>query len=290
MPLWNNNDRETSKPSWLTEEQKRLCFRTNRGWEIPLMGFGLSASENLFGATAQGQTSYPYTYKHPGIPFPTELLVAVPFDASPTGVTNPNLAGFAYGEVRGASAWDRWGKTAGASAASSGLTFDFNYTPYFTFPFGSITGTTLQLTKGVTAYIPLIAGDANVIDLHRNFRFTITGTTGSSSGVRWTTPGANNTGLTDGDLPSGWFTQPTTLIGAAATGHYDRVTNTALPLNPWGGLGGITQGACVLVIGITSGGPTGVTFGFTAFVNDGHTGPGGAPSLTGYLGFNVIFN
>lgn len=299
MALWNSNDKEHAKPSWLTEEQKRLCFRTNRGWEIPLAGFaGISGAENLGGSTANGATSTPWLYRAAGLPFPTELLVALPFDASPTGVTNSALAGGVFGERRGASAWDRWGKTGGAfrvdSLGVTGVTFDPNYTPYFTWMFGGPTGNapvntgTITLTRGVTAYIPLIAADANVIDLHRNFIFTITGTTGSSAGVRWSALGANGVGLTFGDVPTGFFDQPTTLTGGAATGNYDRASNAALPLNPWGGLGGFTQGLCVLAIGVTALGPTG-PFGFTATVNDGHTGPGGAPSLTGTLGFSVLF-
>jgi len=37
MPLWNNNDREESKPSNLNKTAKRLIVRTVRGWELPLM-------------------------------------------------------------------------------------------------------------------------------------------------------------------------------------------------------------------------------------------------------------
>ena len=36
MGFWNNNDREESKPVWLTAAQKRFCVRTNRGWETPV--------------------------------------------------------------------------------------------------------------------------------------------------------------------------------------------------------------------------------------------------------------
>lgn len=46
MSNWNNNDREQSKPNWLTEEQKRQCIRTARGWEIPMSGTPIDATSD----------------------------------------------------------------------------------------------------------------------------------------------------------------------------------------------------------------------------------------------------
>ena len=45
MAQWKNDDREESKPTWLSSPQRRQCVRTNRGWELPV---GASVS-NLAG-------------------------------------------------------------------------------------------------------------------------------------------------------------------------------------------------------------------------------------------------
>lgn len=279
MPLWNNNDSENSKPSWLTEEQKRQCFRTIRGWEIPLAGQGFTnTAENIFGLTSNGTTGIPYLYRSPNFVGMTELLVAMPLDWSSTGVTNDNLAGNPFTERRGeVSAFNG---TAGANgiygATASGDVP--NYKPYFTAPASGITntapGTVVYATKGITSYIPVIASDANYTDEPRSFVFTL-GTAAASSGLTalsLTFGGGGFTGsyfatlyniigATPGTAPltagSGLtarqsivFNQPTNVKGmTAAAAYWDPSTATSYVVNRYGGLGGITQGAAILRVG-----------------------------------------
>ena len=118
MPLWNNNDREESKPEWLNKTEKRHIVRTVRGWEMPQMGslfaYGVT-NGNSFGSG--GQTFATVL---------TELIVCLPNDPSITGVTSSN---YAYG----------------FTGQLNGLTFgsDQQDQPYFSAPFlgdGGITG------------------------------------------------------------------------------------------------------------------------------------------------------
>lgn len=53
MPSWKNDDKLSSVPSWLTEEDKRRCVRTNRGWEMPLRGDGSTGGFELIVAMGQ---------------------------------------------------------------------------------------------------------------------------------------------------------------------------------------------------------------------------------------------
>jgi hypothetical protein len=109
MPLWNNNDREESKPSWLNKISKRLCVRTVRGWEMPLMG-------SFFGYGATGYV----TNNTQGAVY-TELLVTMP-------INDTFSAAFT---ARGNS---------GSSTSGMGVTQGSdtpNFAPYFTCPFGS---------------------------------------------------------------------------------------------------------------------------------------------------------
>lgn len=118
MPLWNNNDREESKPNSLNKTAKRHIVRTVRGWELPLMGSNFGNGLTFAGVTSGSGTS--------GATVLTELLVCLPNDPSITGVTSSN---YAYGYT----------------GALSGLTFgsDIQDLPYFSAPFlgdGGITG------------------------------------------------------------------------------------------------------------------------------------------------------
>jgi hypothetical protein len=159
MAFYGNNDNESSKPNWLTEEQKRHCIRTIRGWEIPLAGFSPTGGVNLNGAT--GGTGNHYLLRSASYIGPTELLVAMPLDPSPTGATQTNYAGWSVDGVgRGASHDQYRGGTAGQDLP--------NNTPYFTMP---ASGSTISYTRGITAYIPLIAADANLTDLPNNMVF-----------------------------------------------------------------------------------------------------------------------
>lgn len=169
MALWNNTDREESKPTWLNAAQKTRCIRTVAGWELPLDG--TSRGGQLMGVG--GITSPSLTAS---IPF-MELLVAMPIDPSVTGVTSSLYA-------------TRISATGGATA-SGDLP---NYLPYFTCPFSgdsataggfdglglsfanSVTGSgagygsyavnaygvsTLNFLGGQTAYIKVVANDSN---------------------------------------------------------------------------------------------------------------------------------
>ena len=277
MPLWNKNDLETSKPSWLTEEQKRQCFRTIRGWEIPLAGQGFTnTAENVFGLTSNGTTGIPYLYRSPNFVGMTELLVAMPMNPSATGSTNDSLAGLPAGERRGeVSAFSGTGGTNGIYGTTSGGDVP-NYRPYFTAPVSGLTntapGTVIFATKGITSYIPVIASDANYTDEPRSLVFTL-GTASASSGLTGLslTQGAgfttgyfatlyNIVGATPGTVAltgsalasrqTAVFNQHTNTIGATAAANVrDIVSGGVTTGNRYGGWGGITQGAAVLRVG-----------------------------------------
>ena len=229
MALWNSNDRESSKPSWLTEEQKRVCFRTVRGWEIPLVGAGVT-----------GSTANPFNQAYvtsSGVAVvPTELLVAMPLDPSPTGVTQTYFAN--RGQTQGVP-----GATATETSGNP------NYAPYLTIPFG---GDQYRVSFGVTAYIPVIASDCNTTEFGTRFAFSTTGATSV-----W-----NNTLL---------ITSITAGTTAAIGSSFYQPAGVTTASFPFGGWGGVTYGSAVLRInaGLTTG-----THGLTASVFDSRT-PGG---------------
>lgn len=269
MGSWNINDLENSKPAWLTEEQKRQCIRTVRGWEIPLAGCGgTNTAENVFGATANGTTSIPFLYRSPNFVGPTELLVALPLDPTSAGVTNTNYAGNVYGERRGLTSI--YGATNGDDVP--------NYRPYFTAPASGITntapGTVVFATRGITSYIPVIAADANLTDVPRRYSFGLTTSSGQGlTGISLTfgtgftsshfaslynimgaTPGTPMlTGSALAARQALVYNQPTTVVGSTSAGAYwDTNTAASYVVNRYGGLGGITQGAAVLRIDNTA--------------------------------------
>lgn len=292
MGSWNINDLENSKPSWLTEEQKRQCIRTVRGWEIPLAGCGFTnTAENIFGATANGTTAVQFLYRSPNFVGPTELLVALPLDPSVTGVTNTNYAGNVYGEPRGLTSI--YGATSGDDVP--------NYRPYFTAPVAGITNTSsstvIFATRGITSYIPVIAADANMTDVPRRYSFGLTTSNGQSlTGVSLTfgagftsgyfaslynTIGATSTTpmLTGPSLTTRQnliFNQPTTLVGMTAPAAYwDYSTSSAYVVNRYGGWGGITQGAAVLRVDNTA-----VTGNYSIRLNVFDNRPGGGQTAS----------
>lgn len=268
MALWGNDDSELGKPSWLTEEQKRNCFRTRRGWEIPLSGVAVSGDAvSANGATvgAANQSAL-LTYRSPSVVGPTELLVCLPIDSA----SSTHAAGYWTEELRGLTSL--YGVTHGGDLP--------NYTPYITNP---ATGSVISLSVGTTAYIPVIGADVNVTDLPKYLNFSITGPT--TAGFTYVLISA--TGFTSGSFPNtNWINQPTQLVGSAATGFYDQASKSSIAYNPYGGWGGITNGAAVLRITTTSGGPTG-TFNFTLFVSDGRTASTGN-GKTGNAAFSVV--
>lgn len=182
MGHWNNNDREESKPTWLNKIEKRLCTRTFRGWEIPLMG-------SFFGYGATGYTTQNGNANN-GVVY-TELLVTLPNDPSTTGTTSSAFANRGGGGLTHPFSGN--GITAGSDLP--------NYAPYFSCPFngdsavaGGLAGagvshgsftyvldagitpaagqgyqygvdkygvSSLGGLTGVTAYIKVVANDAN---------------------------------------------------------------------------------------------------------------------------------
>lgn len=190
MPLWNSNDRESSKPSWLTEEQKRVCFRTVRGWEIPLVGCGYT-----------GSTANPYNQAYvtnsQTFVVPTELLVCLPLDNSATGVTQTDYTD------RGLSA-----SVPGATQTDS--VNNKNYPPYFTAPHS---GAYYRVPFGTTSYIPVIASDVNTTEsLQLSFTFGVNPTASHLTLIKNLTSGATasvgaqfafQTGITNSTYPNG---------------------------------------------------------------------------------------
>ena len=229
MSSWNSNDKESSKPAWLTEEQKRVCFRTVRGWEIPLVGCG-----------ATGSTSNPfnqaYVTNSATHVVPTELLVAMPLDPSPTGVTQTN--------------YTNRGMTQGIPGSTTGsITGNFNYAPYFTIP---AQGDYIRVPFGSTAYIPVIVADANTTEFGTQFSLSLTGATV-----------AFNQMLYISSITAG----TTAALGAAFYWPAGYTSSTY----QFGGWGGVTLGAGVLQLnsGLTTG-----THGMTFSAFDNRSGVG----------------
>ena len=126
MPLWNNNDREESKPEFLNKTEKRHVVRTVRGWELPQMGSMFGYGVTFAGITPGGLQTLSNSSTTQYNTVLTELIVCLPNDPSITGVTSSN---YAYG----------------FTGPLSGLTFgsDLQDQPYFSAPFngdGGITG------------------------------------------------------------------------------------------------------------------------------------------------------
>lgn len=165
MALWNEFDREESKPTWLNAAQKINCVRTIKGWELPLDGTSLGGQlHGKLGTTAS-------------VPF-MELLVALPLDPSTTGVTDtyyasrdvtaggatfgtdvPNYRPYFTcpfsGDGPTQGGWDGTGLSFTTSVAGSGTTGVGNY---------AVNGygvSTLNFPASATAYIKIVANDVN---------------------------------------------------------------------------------------------------------------------------------
>ena len=139
MPLWKNNDREDSKPTWLTAGQTRFCVRTNAGWELPVAA-GISDLNGQFEGIKNlaGATSF--------VP-QMELLVAIPADPSATGVTASNFA-------------NRRVATNAGGTGGSGVII-LRYSNSYTITIGAgLTGTTS--TNGTNTIATITAGSGNV--------------------------------------------------------------------------------------------------------------------------------
>lgn len=159
MALWNNNDREESKPTWLNKIAKRLCTRTVRGWEMPLMGsfFG-------YGETGAGDSKKGAIY--------TELLVTIPEAAARgSGGTAHSLGGQGLTVSTDTPNFAPYFTCpfSGDSAVAGGI--DGNGVTHQSFTYVSASGYQYGVNKygvsslggltGVTAYIKVCANDAN---------------------------------------------------------------------------------------------------------------------------------
>jgi hypothetical protein len=175
MPLWNKNDSESSKPNWLTEEQRRNCVRTVRGWEMPENAGGSWKSGNTGSSgnqayfTRGGVTSHGFgnagsSFRSSTSTVPMILLVAIPNRLSSTGSSGPD-----YLQDR------RGGFTGNRGHWPQGYTGSDipNYKPYITWP---VNGSTIVQPYGTTSYFPIIAADANTTDAPWTLAITLTGT------------------------------------------------------------------------------------------------------------------
>jgi hypothetical protein len=229
MALWNNTDREESKPTWLNAAQKINCVRTVRGWELALDGTSLGGQLAGIGGYTSGITAFtPHM----------ELLVCLPLDPSPAGVTDSNYA-------------DRATAVGGTSSANDLP----NYAPYFSCPFDGDSATaggfdstglsfaakqaagagagvyalnkygvsSLQYPGGVTAYIKVIANDSNLTNT-----LTLSATSGfGARGVLYTGSGLLNTANVPVEVYEAFFGPTTDYVNNIAVFRIARAGATS---------------------------------------------------------------
>ena len=322
MGFWNNNDREESKPVWLTAAQKRWCIRTNSGWEAPTQN-GIA---NLAGQF-EGSRDLSVTGAYPVM----ELLVAIPNDP---GTTAGSTASAYADRISITGGWTG-GTHAGANLQDN---------PYMSSPFqgdGATAGGQFGtgLSHSCTANYGL--NEFGVSSLFwgivgRGLTESMPGLSGvgyvgynPGGGYGFVSRNANLTGGTDGNGIYGWSVTGA-IIPAGHTGYIKVKGNDAnfiqsLTLSLTGQLtGGGPQThaqakSIVLATGLSllvNSGPTGVpnhvyeaffgptsaynqdigvivlpaglttgVYGMTAFVNDGTTAAN--PSATGSAAFRV---
>ena len=292
MPLWNNNDREDSKPLWLNAAQKRYCVRTNAGWEIPTP----NAISNL-GNQGEGTRRLSATGNGSNFVQPLmELIVAMPNDpAYSTGITSATSSAYANrASITG-------GNTTGLVA---GLV---NRSPYISAPFsgdGATSGGPNSLglnhsetgnygvnaygvstlywgtasvgITGSTGYIKVKANDANFTDT-----LTLTLTAAFVNATVASTGAIVNYG---GPVPAS--TRPITFVTGANL--LTTAGPTGIPTAVYEAFFGPTSeynrdiGVIIIPVGLTTG-----AYGLTAFVNDGSTGSSVVPGIgaTGVASF-----
>ena len=292
MPLWNNNDREESKPTWLNAAQKRYCVRTNAGWEIPTPN-GIANLANQFeGTRLLSATGNASNFAQPQM----QLIVAMPNDpAYSTGITSATSSAYA----------NRPGITGGwTGGLVSGLV---SHSPYISAPFsgdGATSGgpNSLGLSHshtdgyglngygvstlywgtasvgitGSTGYIKVKANDANFTDT-----LTLTLTAAFVNATVASTGAIVNYG---GPVPA--TTRPITFV--TGVNLLTTAGPTGIPTAVYEAFFGPTStynqdiGVIILPIGLTTG-----AYGLTAFVNDGSTGSSVLPGIgaTGVASF-----
>lgn len=270
MGFWNNNDREESKPNWLTPAQKRFCVRTNRGWELPMQD-GI--------ANNAGQFEGPKTLGITGNVPMTELLVAMPNDPSATGVVS---SAFANRVAPGGSA------NSGVTGIG-GIAGDTNapYAPYITCPFTGDSATVGGISAlGVSHSAAINYGlDGYGVSTLR------WGNAASGTAAGQTVGMAGGTGYIKVKGNDVNFTNTLSLTLAGSTNGFSFITNsqlltsigvegaTGLPLAVFEAFFGPTStytrdiGVIIVPKALTSG-----TYGATATISDG--------ALTGSSRFN----
>ena len=176
IPMWNQTNREESKPSYLNVVERRFTFRTNEGWVTPtefVDGTIHGSTLVAFGSASSIPTS--------------ELLVSLPLDPSVTGVTDSDFADvYTNSGLR-----TDFPRRVVAGQTASGETAGNNYVPFFTCPFdgdsataGGPEGTgvshgswkdtlptgtylnrrevsSLNVPYGATSYVKVLANDPN---------------------------------------------------------------------------------------------------------------------------------
>ena len=173
IPMWDETNREESKPSHLNVLERRFTFRSNEGWMTPTQ---------FVDGTIHGSTVVSYG-SAASIPT-TELMVTLPLDPSVDGVTDGNFANVYT------NSGERPRRIV-AGQTASGETAGNNYSPFFTCPFdgdsataGGPTGSgvshgswkstlptgtylnrrevsSLNVPYGATSYIKVLANDPN---------------------------------------------------------------------------------------------------------------------------------
>ena len=265
MGFWNTNDREDSKPAWLTPAQKRFCVRTNAGWELPVSGSISNLAGQFEGVKTLGATAT--------IPL-MELLVALPVDP----VTASN---FANRVVSGK-----------AGLTASGDTPP-NFVPYISCPatgdgptFGGPNSLGLShdysSNYGVNAY---------GVSTHL-FGLANLGLTGAAGGTAYVKVQANDVNFTQTLSLSLTASGIGTGVDARGiqfwTGTSNMLDATKVPTAVYEAFFGPTStynndiGVIVLPRALTSG-----VYGMTATVNDGSTGAGASAGATGFSRFFI---
>ena len=263
MAQWKNDDRQESKPTWLSLPQNRQCVRTNRGWEIPVGGSVSSLAGQFRGQlNLGGQTAT--------IP-QWEVIVTLPNDpafgngvtgAASAAYTARNTATFAGSTF----AYDNSSTTGAAGGATSG------YAPYISCPFQGDSATaggrdstglshdkatnsgvngyyvsTLNWTRGSTGYIKVQAQSVNPT---RTLTISVTGPSGGAG------------------VQNGWDFYTGSTVGLTAnvpTAVYEAMFG---PTSAYNNDIGVIR-LSTLMVGSAS---TARVYGLTASVNDGVNG------------------
>ena len=293
--LFNNNDREEAKPTWLTKSQKINCVRTIQGWEIPLHGTNLGAEfggPGPISATGSWAGSPGASGGMTGTTRVMELLACMPIDninnvnviATVTGpqtsfqITNRGATGIAltggtlayYYSVSPApgvtSALVAVGNVVGATAVAGGYNYQINN--FSTLP--TVSGPRSVASGGVFVF-----GDA----------VTVTGATATVTSVAFIDQFIINpllagyADLTGADITMG---RQTTTGGLSGGYQANEAINTRPYFTiPFNGDSATAGGYIETGIGMSFGlSLTGMAFTVTGAVLGGYTG-------SGYFGVNA---